>query len=88
MPTNRTWQVQEAKARFSELIETTLADGPQIITRRGVETAVVVPIEHWRRIERSTSRNIKEWLLAPEARTETLVPPRREFPRRPPPEFD
>ncbi len=27
-------------------------------------------------------RNIKEWLLAPEARTETLVPPREQFPRR------
>lgn len=85
---SRTWQVQEAKARFSELIEATLSEGPQIVTRRGVETAVVIPIEQWRRIERSGSLNLKEWLLAPEARTETLVPPRRELRMRPPLTFD
>ncbi|MDE0137109.1 MAG: type II toxin-antitoxin system Phd/YefM family antitoxin [bacterium] len=84
----RTWQMREAKARFSELLRKTLAEGPQIVTYRGVETAVVVPIEQWRRMERSTRRSIKEWLLAPEARTETLVPPREQSARRPLPAFD
>jgi antitoxin Phd len=37
---SRAWQVQEAKARFSELLDTSLAEGPQIVTRRGVEAAV------------------------------------------------
>ncbi len=41
----RTWQVQDAKARFSELLETSLAEGPQVVTKRGVEAAVLVPIE-------------------------------------------
>ncbi len=44
-----TWQLQEAKARFSELIQTAEAEGPQTITRRGINTAVVVPIEDWER---------------------------------------
>ena len=83
-----TWQVQEAKARFSELLETSLAEGPQIVTKRGVETAVLVPIEQWRRMERLTKPDIKEWLLAPEPRTEALTPPRRNFRRRPPPSLD
>ena len=39
---SRTWQVQDAKARFSELLETSLAEGPQIVTKRGVEAAVLV----------------------------------------------
>ena len=39
------WQVQDAKARFSELLETSLAEGPQIVSKRGVEIAVLVPIE-------------------------------------------
>jgi prevent-host-death family protein len=85
---SRTWQVQEAKARFSELIDATLRHGPQVVTRRGVETAVVVPIEQWRQLERDMRRDVKQWLLAPEARTENLVPPRVEPPRRPPPQFD
>ncbi len=84
----RRWQVQEAKARFSELLRKGEAEGPQIVTHRGVDTAVVVPIEHWRRIERLAQRNIKEWLLAPEARAEIPVPGRERVDRRPPPTFE
>ena len=83
-----TWQVQEAKARFSELLRKTLDEGPQVVTLRGVEAAVLVPIEQWRRMERTRRRNIKEWLLAPEARTETVAPPRGRLESRPPPAFD
>lgn len=46
------WPVQEAKSRFSELLETAKAEGPQIVTKRGVETAVLVPIEEWRRLDK------------------------------------
>ncbi|MCE2433956.1 MAG: type II toxin-antitoxin system Phd/YefM family antitoxin [Candidatus Latescibacteria bacterium] len=68
-----TWQVQDARARFSELLKTGLAEGPQIVTRRGVETAVLVPIDQWRRLEKMSSPNLKELLLAPEARTDSLT---------------
>ncbi|MXZ63910.1 MAG: type II toxin-antitoxin system Phd/YefM family antitoxin [Chloroflexi bacterium] len=88
MPTNRIWQVQEAKARFSELIETTITEGPQIVTRRGVETAVVIPIEHWRRLERNAPLDRKAVLLEPGARTEQLTPPRGSPRMRPLPRFD
>ena len=68
------WQVQEAKARFSEMLEASLADGPQIVTKRGVEIAVLVPIEQWRRMERMTKPDLKELLLAGEPRTDPLTP--------------
>ena len=42
------WNVQDANDRFAEMLETSLSDGPQIVTRRGVETAVLVSMEHWR----------------------------------------
>lgn len=82
------WQVQDAKARFSEMLETSLAKGPQIVTKRGVETAVLVSIDQWRRLQRMTRPNLKELLLAPGARTETLTPPRRRLRRRPTPRFE
>ena len=82
------WQVQEAKARFSELLETSLAEGPQVVTKRGVETAVLVPIKQWRRLEKMTKPDLKELLLAPEARTEALTPPRREWRQRVVPRFE
>ena len=42
------WQVQDAKTRFSELIERARTDGPQTITRHGAERAVVLSIEDYR----------------------------------------
>jgi prevent-host-death family protein len=42
------WQVQDAKARFSEFLNATIKKGPQVVTRRGGEKAALVPIEEWR----------------------------------------
>ena len=81
---SRKWPVQDAKARFSELLDTTLAEGPQIVTKRGVETAVLVPIEQWRNLERMTRPDLKDLLLASEARTDDLVPQRGQYRRRSP----
>jgi antitoxin Phd len=44
------WQVHDAKTRFSEFLDASLRDGPQVVTRRGVEAAVLVPIDEWRRL--------------------------------------
>jgi prevent-host-death family protein len=76
------WQLQEAKSRFSEFLNAALKEGPQIVTRRGVEAAILVPIEEWRRM-RSTSRpGIKELLLSG-PRFNNIVAPRRKWKRRP-----
>ena len=82
------WQVQDAKARFSEFLEASLREGPQIVTRRGVETAVLVPIQQWRSIERRARPTLKELLLASEPRTEELTPPRTKPRHRAPPALD
>ena len=82
------WQVQDAIARFSELLETSLAEGPQIVARRGVETAVLVPIEQWRRLKKLARPDLKVLLLAPEPRAKALVPPRRNPRQRATPQFD
>src|SRR6218665_2762894 len=39
----KSWPVQDAKARFSEFLDACLADGPQIVTKRGTEAAVLAP---------------------------------------------
>ena len=77
-----TWKVQEAKARFSEFLEASREQGPQVVTRRGVEAAVLVSIETWRRLEASDKPTLKEWLLADNARTDSLVPPRKPHRQR------
>lgn len=78
----KTWPVQDAKARFSEFLEACLIDGPQMVTRRGAEAAVLVSAEQWRRLQASSRSSLKELLLSDAARTDTLVPPRGRARRR------
>jgi prevent-host-death family protein len=55
------WQLQEAKQRFSELIRSVEADGPQFVTRHGHEVAVVVSIAEYRHL-RDAGQDFKEFL--------------------------
>jgi antitoxin Phd len=81
------WPVQDAKARFSELLDAAIEKGPQIVTRRGIERAVLVPIEEWRRLQSTTRPSLKALLLAPQPRFDRLIPGRRKLRRRVPVEF-
>jgi len=76
------WQVQDAKARFSEFLDASLRKGPQVVTRRGIETAVLVPIEEWNRLQRAERQSLKGLLLAPEGRFEDVFPERGSLRRR------
>jgi antitoxin Phd len=77
------WQLQDAKTRFSEFLDATINMGPQVVTRRGVRVAVMVPIEEWERLQKAAQPGLKEWLLAPEPRFDGLIPERRKWRRRP-----
>jgi len=77
------WQLQDAKARFSEFLNAALKKGPQVVTRRGVETAVLVPMEEWRRLQRENRPNIKELLLGEGPRFDQIAPRRGGWKRRP-----
>ncbi|MCG8462372.1 MAG: type II toxin-antitoxin system Phd/YefM family antitoxin [Holophagales bacterium] len=44
----RTWQLRKAKNHLSEVVDRALDQGPQMITRRGVETAVLISVEEYR----------------------------------------
>lgn len=58
-----TWQVQTAKQRFSELVERAVTEGPQIVTKHGRETVVVLEIGEYRRLAKPR-RDFKEFLLS------------------------
>ena len=85
---SNTWPVHEAKARFSAFLEASATDGPQIVTKRGVDVAVLLPIEQWRRLQKLAQPDLKALLLAPEARTDMLTPPRVRHGRRPTPTLE
>jgi len=76
------WPVQDAKARFSELLETCLSKGPQVVTKRGTEAAVLVAVQEWRRLQSAARPSIKQLLLCDEARAEWIAPQRANAKRR------
>lgn len=77
-----TWPVQDAKARFSEFLDACLSEGPQMVTRRGAEAAVLVPVQEWRRIQAAARPSLKELLLSDQARTDLILPARGSAKRR------
>jgi prevent-host-death family protein len=81
----QTWPVQDAKARFSEFLETCLAEGPQMVTKRGSEAAVLVPVDEWRRLQAAARPSLKQLLLTDEARAVLALPSRGQARRRTPP---
>lgn len=89
----QSWPVQDAKARFSEFLEASVRDGPQVVTKRGIETAVLVPIEEWRKLSEhaattDTRPTLKELLLSDPRRFELDIPPRGQWRQRPPLKFE
>ena len=82
-----TWAVQDAKARFSEFLEACLTDGPQLVTKRGAEAAVLIPVQEWRRMREAVRPTLKALLLSDDARAEFQLPARGQAKRRTPQAF-
>ena len=77
------WQVQTAKQRFSELVDRAVSEGPQIVTKHGRETVVVLEIGEFRRLSGRSSDGLtfKEFLLSI-PKTDDLVIERLKDPPR------
>ncbi len=59
----RTWSLQNAKARFSELVNVCLQNGPQLVTRHGHEAVVVLSAEEYRMLTKP-AQNLKNFFLS------------------------
>lgn len=77
----KVWPVQDAKARFSEMLETCVAEGPQLVTKRGEEAAVLVPAAQWRRMT-AAQPSLKALLMSDAGRGDLAIPPRGRARRR------
>lgn len=84
----RQWPVQDAKARFSELLDASLENGPQVVSRRGKPEAVLVSLEEWESLKRRAKPDLKELLLGPGPRFDLDLPPRGQWKMRDVPDFE
>jgi len=78
----RTWQLQEAKNKFSEVVEQALHDGPQFVTRRGQDAVVVLSAKDYRRLSRSQTSLVDFFRTSPLAGVELDVARSRDRGRR------
>ena len=78
---NAQWQLQDAKNRFSEVVDDALTDGPQIVTRHGREVVVILAIEEYRRMKQPKGR-LLACLQVPAKYSSEIEPMRsKELPR-------
>ena len=59
------WQLQDAKNRFSEVVDKALKSGPQIVTRRGKETVVILSVEEYRRLTKTKTNLVDFFRKSP-----------------------
>ena len=75
------WQLQDAKSKFSEVVERAMAEGTQIVTRRGKKTVVVMPYEEYERLTRQKGSLAQFLLDSPLAGSELSIERDKRKPR-------
>ena len=80
----RVWQIQEAKNKLSEVVEGALEEGPQILTRRGVEVAVVLSFSDYQEMKKKQTSLVEFFQRSPLAELDLE---RDRSPVRPGPEL-
>lgn len=89
--------VHDVATRLSDLVETTLKEGPQVVTKDGAEAAVLVSIDDWKVIKAHKAwrlpsdpprESLKDILLDPNGPHNIYIPPRGRFKLRPPFQFE
>jgi prevent-host-death family protein len=75
------WQLQDAKNKFSNLVEKAQSSGPQIVTKHGRETVVVLSIEEYKKFINPQKCLVQFLRSSPLASTELDVTRTKELPR-------
>ena len=78
---NNIWQLQDAKSKFSQLVDRTLTQGVQIVTRRGKKAVVLIPFEEYERLTRQAGSLAQFLLASPLSGSELTIERDRSMPR-------
>ena len=78
---NRSWQLQDAKNRFSHLVNLAKSIGPQIVTKHGKEVAVILSISEYKKLIKPKTTLVTFFKNSPLADVELDLDRKRELPR-------
>lgn len=76
------WKLQDAKAKFSQVVDEAIKNGPQYVTRHGSEAVVIVAVEEFEELK-SSKPSFKDFLLScPKASLDLDLTRKKDLPRR------
>ena len=78
---NRAWQLQDAKNKFSYLVELARSAGPQIVTRHGKEVAVILSFSEYKKLIRPKTNLVKFFSKSPLSGLSLELDRKKELPR-------
>jgi antitoxin Phd len=78
---HKAWQLQEAKNRFSEVVEEALHHGPQMVTRHGEETVIVLSIKDYRKLSKPKESLVEFFQNSPLRGVELDLTRSKDLPR-------
>ena len=75
------WQLQDAKNKFSNLVERAQKNGPQVVTKHGKEAVVVLSIDEYKKLIKPKTNLVNFFQSSPLAREDLDLTRNKEFPR-------
>jgi antitoxin Phd len=78
---NNIWQLQDAKSKFSELVDRARAQGVQIVTRHGKKAVVVMPYEEYEHLTKAAGSLAQFLLASPLVGSELAIERDKSLPR-------
>ncbi len=75
------WQLQDAKNRFSNLVDKAQHAGPQVVTKHGKDAVVILSIEEYKKLIKPKTNLVKFFQCSPLADTELNLIRSKEIPR-------
>ena len=79
--TSRVWGLQDAKNRFSEVVDKALTEGPQVVTRRGQEVVVVIAKDELAKLRKSRPSLVEFFRKSPLVGVDLNLDHDRSLPR-------
>jgi len=77
-----TWQLQDAKNKFSDLVNKAQIDGPQIVTRHGKKAVVVLAFDDYKKLSKPKTNLYKFFRKSPLAKLEFEIERSKDLPRK------
>jgi len=77
---NNTWQLQDAKNKFSRLVDKAQHQGPQLVTKHGKDAVIVLAVEEYKKLIKPSQNLVNFFRISPLAKEELIFERNKDIP--------